>query len=118
MPVLHFDNYYGPPSHQKSTGLGPGNSLSQASSAAKLPVKRMNKTDRKVAKGRMTASNATMVPGREFLPHIKEFKRNGSRSSMKKTASKSPRSVPFEEPQIEVVPEEQNITESEDMFGN
>ena len=118
MPVLHFDNYYGPPSHQKSTGLGPGNSLSQASSAAKLPVKRMNKTDRKVTKGRMTASNATMVPGREFLPHIKEFKRNGSRSSMKKTASKSPRSVPFEEPSIEVVPEEQNITESEDMFVN
>ena len=37
---------------------------------------------------------------------------------MKKTASKSPQSVPFQEPQIEVVPEEQNMTESEDIFVN
>ena len=114
MPVLHFDSYYGPPN------------LSQASSAAKLPVKRMNKTDRKVInKGRMTSSNATLVTGlesrREFLPHIKEFKQrnDGSRGSyLKRTASKSPRSVPPLEEQIEVVPEEQNISESEDIQVN
>lgn len=98
----------------------PGLMVSQSQSAAKLPVKRIAKTDRKVKVGRNSLkSSATVLDSRNFLlPQIRASTSSGKWPNvLSKPQSMTPSLVNdqfAQEVTVEVAEEQNNTTESDE----